>query len=58
MLKDDAIRQGKILPTKNDIERMNLSKSEIKEIESKFGKTMSSDEPVAKPKPRKTKKTE
>jgi len=35
MLKDDAIRAGLILPSKADVERMNLSKDDLKEIRAK-----------------------
>lgn len=32
MLRDDAIREGKIEPTEQDIERMKLSKGDLAEI--------------------------
>ncbi len=35
MLRDDAIREGKILPTKEDVKRMNISDEEHAEIKSK-----------------------
>lgn len=35
MLRDDAIREGLIKPTKEDIERMNLTKDELVEIRKK-----------------------
>ena len=38
MLRDDAIRQGRLMPTEEDIKRMNLTDKELNEIRSKLGK--------------------
>jgi len=35
MLRDDAIRQGRLAPTKEDIDRMRLSKEKVAKIKSK-----------------------
>ena len=35
MLRDDAIRQGKLKPTKEDIDRMRLPKQEVAKIKGK-----------------------
>ena len=35
MLRDDAIRQGKLVPTKEDIDRMRLSKEKVAKIKGK-----------------------
>ena len=35
MLRDDAIRQGRLKPTKEDVDRMRLSKAKVAEIKSR-----------------------
>lgn len=35
MLRDDAIRQGKMKPTKEDIDRMKLPKKKVAEIKER-----------------------
>ena len=43
MLRDDAIRQGLIKPTKADIKRMKLDKAEIKEMKKLWPSTKGRD---------------
>jgi len=35
MLRDDAIRQGRLAPTKEDIDRMRLTKEKVAKIKGK-----------------------